>query len=190
MKRARTVVIIVVVGATVIAGFYAFSKRSVEAPVIRETQTMSNLSITSPIFKDNENIPAKYTCDGEDESPPLEIAGVPEGAKSLVLIMDDPDATGGRTWDHWVIFNLQPTTVNIQQGEEPMGVSGKNSWGKTGYGGPCPGSGTHRYFFKLYALDTVLNLPAGSERKDVEKAMEGHVLDKTEIIGLYKRQQA
>jgi len=100
--------------------------------------------------------------------------------------MDDPDAPVG-TWDHWIVFNIPPSAKEIAKGTEPKGTAGKNSWGRTGYGGPCPPSGTHRYFFKLYALDTQLNLPEGSAKKDLEKAMQGHILEKVELMGNYKR---
>lgn len=132
------------------------------------------------------NIPSEFTCDGSDLSPPLSISDVPTNAKSLVLISDDPDAPVG-TWDHWVVFNIPPATKQIPQDTEPNGAPGKNSWGRTGYGGPCPPSGTHRYFFRLYALDTTLNLPQGSTKKQIEAAMQGHILAKAELIGLYKR---
>lgn len=190
--KDRFIVLMIVILALVLAfgTYYIFTQRSDTKLTTDNLQltTMGTLKLTSTAFQHNEMIPSLYTCDGEDISPPLQIEGVPEEAKSLVLIMDDPDATGGRTWDHWVVFNLQPVTDNIQQGKEPDGVAGKNSWGRTGYGGPCPGSGTHRYFFKLYALDTVLDLPESSTKAEIEEAMVGHVLDKTEMIGLYKRQ--
>jgi len=144
------------------------------------------MKLTSPAFGNNGNIPPEFTCDGSDLSPQLDIADVPSNAKSLVLICDDPDAPVG-TWDHWVVFNIEPSAKEIHKGSEPKGQPGNNSWNKTGYGGPCPPSGTHRYFFKLYALDTMLNLPQGSAKKQIEAAMQGHILAKTELIGLYKR---
>lgn len=144
------------------------------------------MNLTSPAFNHNGNIPSEYTCDGSDLSPPLSISDVPSDAKSLVLISDDPDAPVG-TWDHWVVFNIPPSTKEIPKGTEPQGTPGKNSWGRTGYGGPCPPSGTHRYFFKLYALDTTLDLPEGSNKKQIESATQGHILAKAELMGLYKR---
>lgn len=144
------------------------------------------MKLTSSTFMHNGNIPSEYTCDGTDISPPLSISDVPANTKSLVLISDDPDAPVG-TWDHWVVFNIPASTTQISKGTEPKGTAGKNSWGRTGYGGPCPPSGTHRYFFKLYALDTELNLPVGSAKKQIESAMQGHILAKAELIGLYKR---
>lgn len=151
--------------------------------VLNEVNTMK---LTSPAFENEAMIPPEYTCVGSDISPELNIEGIPENAKSLVLIVDDPDAPAG-TWDHWIVFNIPPTTKNIPKGNDPEGTSGKNSWGKTGYGGPCPPSGTHRYFFKLYALDTLLDLPEGSSKSEIESAMKGHVLEEAQLMGKYKR---
>ena len=142
------------------------------------------MKITSPAFEHNQMIPRKYTCQGDDINPPLEISGIPQVAVSLVLINDDPDAPMG-TWDHWIVWNIKPTGV-IAENTVP-GLQGKNSWKRNDYGGPCPPSGTHRYFFKLYALDTNLDLAAGADKAQVMKAMEGHVLADTQLIGLYKK---
>jgi len=142
------------------------------------------LKLSSPKFVHEQSIPAKYTCQGEDINPPLTIEGIPDGTKTLVLIVDDPDAPGG-TWDHWIVWNIAPAS-EIKEDSIP-GEEGVNGWGKTGYGGPCPPSGTHRYFFKLYALDTELSLPASAEKKSVETAMDGHVLSQAALIGLYKK---
>ena len=155
----------------------------------QEQQTISeviNMKLTSSAFTHNGAISSEYTCDGADSSPQLVISDVPANAKSLALIMDDPDAPVG-TWDHWVVFNIPPSTKEISKGTEPNGVAGRNSWGRTGYGGPCPPSGTHRYFCKLYALDIMLNLPQGATKKDLEKAMQGHIIAKAELMGTYKR---
>lgn len=157
-----------------------------ETPMNALTENDSNLTITSTVFANNSRMPVKYTCDGDDISPPLNIGGVPTNAKSLVLIMDDPDAPAG-TWDHWIVFNIPPQTEVIGEGEEPMGVKGENSWDRTGYGGPCPPSGTHRYFFKVYALDTQLNLSSGVRKNEIERAIEGHVLAFGELVGFYSR---
>ncbi len=142
------------------------------------------MHLTSPIFAHNETIPRKYTCQGEDINPPLKISDLPPGTKSLVLINEDPDAPGA-TWDHWIVYNIFPTEM-IAENSVP-GLQGKNSWGRNDYGGPCPPSGTHRYFFKLYALDAQLNLKEGAGKKQVEEAMKGHILEKVELIGLYKK---
>lgn len=144
------------------------------------------MELTSTAFEHNDPIPEKYSCDGEDISPPLSISGIPDGTRGFALIMDDPDAPAG-TWDHWIEFNIPPSTVTVSEDAGLLGTPGTNSWGRTGYGGPCPPGGTHRYFFKLYALDTALNLPEGSSKQDVEAAMAGHVLANAELIGLYSR---
>ncbi len=144
------------------------------------------MKITSPAFEHEGKIPSKYTCDGKDISPPLRFEDVPKGAASLALVMDDPDAPMG-TFDHWVVWNIPPETRSVEEGREPSGVQGKTSFGRMGYGGPCPPRGVHRYFFKLYALDTVLNLPAGSRKKDLEEAMKGHVIEQAVLMGKYSR---
>ena len=145
------------------------------------------MKLSSPVFENNQSIPAKYTCDGEDINPPLQISEVPEGTKSLVLFVDDPDAPMG-TWDHWIVWNINPSVSFIEENSVPEGgVQGMNDFGKQPYGGPCPPSGTHRYFFKFYALDNELELDSSSKKEALERAMEGHILDKAELIGLYKR---
>ena len=148
---------------------------------------MGTLTISSTAFRHNGMVPAKYTCDGTDVSPPLAIEGVPENATSLALIVDDPDAPAG-TWVHWVVWNIDPKTKEIAEGSVPKGAQqGMNDFRRRDYGGPCPPSGTHRYFFKLYALDTLLSLGTGAEKADLERSMHGHVLARAEIIGLYRR---
>lgn len=145
------------------------------------------MKILSPAFEANQIIPSKYTCDGENVNPPLQISDVPVNAKSLVLISDDPDAPMG-TWVHWIVWNIAPDTKEIAEDSVPSGATeGITSFGSKGYGGPCPPSGTHRYFFKLYALDKMLDLPPSAKISDVEKAMAEHILDKSEIVGLYKK---
>lgn len=144
----------------------------------------SGMKITSPEFENNQSIPKKFTCEGEDISPSLVIEGVPGEAKSLALIMDDPDAPMG-TWVHWVVFDI-PVINRIEENTIP-GKQGTNNFNRKDYGGPCPPSGTHRYFFKIYALDKMLNLNEGISKGALEKAMQGHILDKAELIGLYKK---
>ncbi|MDO8519763.1 MAG: YbhB/YbcL family Raf kinase inhibitor-like protein [Deltaproteobacteria bacterium] len=147
------------------------------------------LLINSSAFDVNGLIPNKYTCDGRDVSIPLSWSGIPAGTKSITLIMDDPDAPVG-TWDHWILFNMPSGTTELPEDIKnlPAGTrQGKNSWGKTGYGGPCPPDKEHRYFFKLYALDSLLELKEGVAKKDLEKAMQGHILGKAELIGRYDR---
>ena len=145
------------------------------------------MQLKSPAFSQNGVVPAKYTCDGQNISPPLQIAETPENAKSLVLICDDPDAPG-KTWTHWTVWNIDPTTTEIVEGKTPAGsTQGVTDFGEVGYGGPCPPSGTHRYFFKLYALDTSLNIPYQAKKEDIEKAMAGHVIDQAQLTGVYSR---
>jgi len=145
------------------------------------------MRLTSPAFNNNKNIPAKYTCNGEDVNPPLEIMDVPTAAKSLVLIVDDPDAPRG-DWVHWLVWNIKPETKNISENSVLVGtVEGVTDFGQTGWGGPCPGSGQHHYQFKLYALDTELNLGSSAKKPDLENAMSGHILTQTLLVGLYQR---
>ncbi len=147
---------------------------------------MAEMTVTSSAFENNNLIPRKYTCQGEDISPPLAIDGIPQETVSLVLIMDDPDAPVG-TWDHWVMWNL-PVVPEIAEDSMPSGaVQGVNSWGRNDYGGPCPPSGTHRYFFKVYALDIALDLLDSSNKHAVEAKMEGHILEQGTLIGLYEK---
>jgi len=131
-----------------------------------------------------EVIPDKFTCKGEDINPKLMISEIPASAKTLALIMDDPDAPMG-TWVHWVMWNIP--LGNINENSAP-GTQGVNSWGKNKYGGPCPPSGTHRYFFKVYALDTTLKLPEGSTKQELLQAMKSHIIAQAELIGLYSKQ--
>ncbi|RLE11685.1 MAG: YbhB/YbcL family Raf kinase inhibitor-like protein [Actinobacteria bacterium] len=143
------------------------------------------MQITSPSFEQGADIPTVFSCDGDDLSPELNIENIPDNTVTLALIMDDPDAPGG-TWVHWVAFDFPPTDV-IPEGIPLLGIGGNNSWGTTGYGGPCPPSGTHRYFFKLFALDDALELPEGSTIEEVLGAMEGHILARGELMGRYTR---
>lgn len=146
------------------------------------------LSLTSQSFADQNNIPKKYTCNGQNSSPDLEWSGAPSGTKSYVLIMDDPDAPNG-TWVHWVLFNIPGNLKQLSEAAElPAGaISGHNSWEQKGYGGPCPPSGTHRYFFKLYALDTILTINSSVRKSDVLNAMQDHILESCELVGLYSQ---
>jgi Raf kinase inhibitor-like YbhB/YbcL family protein len=146
---------------------------------------MKELTIKSPAFEHGKLIPKKYSCDGQDINPPLTIEGIPKEAKTLVLAVDDPDAPSG-TFDHWIVWNIPASASKIGENTVP-GTEGMNSARQQGYMGPCPPSGTHRYFFKVYALDAELSLGASSRKKDVEKAMQGHILAKGELVGLYRR---
>ena len=145
------------------------------------------MKIISSVFQNNTKIAYKYTCDGENVSPPLEFIDVANNAKSLVLIVDDPDAPS-KTWVHWVVYNIDPKTREILENSVPKGaVLGITDFGKPGYGGPCPPSGVHRYFFKLYALDSILDLPQNPTKQMVEEKMQDHILDQAELIGFYGR---
>jgi Raf kinase inhibitor-like YbhB/YbcL family protein len=155
-------------------------------PVDQETAvTYKNIQVSCTAFKENEFIPRRYTCDGADISPSLNLDHVPEKAKTLAIIVDDPDAPAG-TWVHWVIWNI-PVTHHVKENLS-RGIRGLNDFGKTIYCGPCPPQGTHRYFFKVYALDCDLELPAGTRKADLEKAMSGHIIGFGELIGLYNKE--
>jgi Raf kinase inhibitor-like YbhB/YbcL family protein len=152
------------------------------------------IKITSSAFKEGGMIPARYTCDGADISPPLQWEAVPQTTESIALISDDPDAPVG-TWVHWVIFNIPAETTKLDENIPAEKVlkngarHGTNDFGRIGYGGPCPPGGTHRYFFKIYALDTMLDLPAGATKAQLLKEMDGHILAEGRLIGKYKRQR-
>jgi Raf kinase inhibitor-like YbhB/YbcL family protein len=154
--------------------------------------TSEALKLISRAFTEGQPIPRQYSCDGINISPPLEWSGVPKPAKTLAIIADDPDAPAG-TWVHWVVYNLPADTIgmveNLPSTEDLKGggLQGKNDFEKIGYGGPCPPSGTHRYFFKIYALDDELPLKAGATKTEVEKAMSGHVLAQAQLMGTYHR---
>ena len=176
----------------IVAGVIIFRQRNNQLPIPADKgkeltiQIKSgNMKLTSTAFSNNQPIPAKYTCDGQNVNPPLTISPVPNNAKSLVLIMDDPDAPMG-TWIHWTVWNIDPKSSKIAENSVPsQAIEGKTSFGKSGYGGPCPPSGTHRYFFKLYALDNTLSLTKDSTKEELEKEIKGHILDQTELVGLY-----
>lgn len=148
---------------------------------------MDNIMKIKTDFEHNGNIPSKYTCDGDDKAPILNILDVPKDAKELVLIVDDPDAPMG-LWVHWILYNISPDVEVIDNDNLPSGVKqGMTNFGRLGWGGPCPPDGMHRYFFKLYALDTSLNLKEGLNKKELEEKIKNHIIEKTELIGLYKR---
>lgn len=148
----------------------------------------ARMKIISSAFQDGGNIPSKFTCDGADTSPPLQIEGIPSGAKGLVLIVDDRDAPGG-VFTHWTVWNIPAQTSSIGEGDAPKGVQGTNDFGKSGYGGPCPPSGTHRYYFKIFALDRELDLPSGAKRGQLDAAMKGHVVAQAELMASYSRKK-
>lgn len=146
------------------------------------------MKLTSPEFEDGEFMPEKYGNTRENVNPPLEIEGVPEDAESLVLIMDDPDAKepAGKIWEHWTVWNINPETEKIEADSSP-GIEGMTDFRKRGYGGPNPPDGVHLYYFKLYALDTELDLPEDARKEDVEESMESHVIEKTELTAKFDR---
>ena len=148
----------------------------------------ARMKITSSAFQQGENIPSKFSCDGSNTSPPLQISDVPGAAKSVVLIVDDPDAPSG-LFTHWAVWNISPQTSTIAEGSTPKGVHGTNDFGKSGYGGPCPPSGAHRYYFKIFALDRELDLPVGAKRSQLDAAMKGHVIAQGDLMGRYSRKK-
>jgi Raf kinase inhibitor-like YbhB/YbcL family protein len=164
----------------------------------KKEKAIMSMSITSSSFPNNGAIPPRHTCDGHDVSPELFWSGVPAGAKSLVLILDDPDAPDPaapkRTWVHWVLYNIPPSAAGLSEGvataELPAGTrEGVNDWHRTGYGGPCPPVGNHRYFHKLYALDTILPDLNRPTKAELEKAMHDHIIGQSELIGRYQKQK-
>lgn len=205
MKNFKIIIFVLGIFLLVVFTFILFQKQKAPQPtqnlkqkvplsppsksLISKKQTMEeSLKIYSPDFSHNEFIPPRFTCEGEDVNPTLIFENIPEGAKSLVLIMDDPDAPMG-TFDHWIVFNIPPNVTKIEENSVPQGAQlGKNHFGRLEYGGPCPPPGNpHRYFFKLYAVDTVLELQEGASKEEVLSAIKDHILAQAELIGLYKR---
>jgi Raf kinase inhibitor-like YbhB/YbcL family protein len=170
MKSLRALVTLTVLGSAIWA--------------VGETQ----MKLSSSAFSEGSNIPPKFTCDGADTSPPLKIEAVPDSTRALVLIVDDPDAPGG-LFTHWVVWNVDPKASSVPAGKAPGGTQGTNDFGHAGYGGPCPPSGTHRYYFKIFALDQQLSLSAGAKRKEVDAAINGHVIGQAQLMGRYVRKQ-
>jgi len=186
--------VIIVAGGLAIVRFWPKGSLKEEAAdnssAFNPTRTMK---LESPAFGDNQLIPVKYTCDGANINPPLRFSDVPEGARTLVLIMDDPDVPRSirpdGVWDHWLVWNIPASLTTVSEGEEPPGVVGRNTSGRFGYEGPCPPDREHRYFFKLYALDSEIDLsPQQAAKEDLEKAMAGHILAEAKLVGRYRRQ--
>lgn len=163
---------------------------AIKNEIIPQQKTMS-LTITSPSFEMNGTIPALYTCDGKNISPELVFSNVPEGAQSLALTMEDPDVPksvrADGMWNHWIVWNMSPSTIRIGEGSTPIGAVGMNTGGNTAYGGPCPPDREHRYIFTLYALDTLLSLPQGSTKEELLQALSTHIIEQTQLIGRYNR---
>lgn len=194
MKEGSAVGIIVVL--LVLGGAYFLFTRGFSGPSSLETNdnAMSELTLASSAFEHEGSIPSQYSCDGKNMNPPLTINGIPEGAKTLALLMDDPDipesvkeSRGIEVFDHWIVFNMPSDTRVLPENTVPPGIQGVNSTGNNSYAGPCPPNGEHRYFFKLFALDTKLDLLEGVSKAEVEKAMEGHILGEATLMGRYKR---
>ena len=183
----RFIVLIVLVLAIVSLSVLVFKTSMLNTKKVKLKFNVPRImQLQSDAFGNNQKIPDKYTCNGININPPFFISDVPQNAKTLVLIVDDPDALSGN-WSHWLVWNIDPTTKIISEDTVPAGASeGRTDFGKSGYSGPCPPSGTHHYFFKLYALDNILDLSFDADKKDLEVAMDGHILDQAAIIGLYK----
>jgi Raf kinase inhibitor-like YbhB/YbcL family protein len=184
MKNALAALILLVI-ALIAIEFNQFNSNKKQNKMT--LPAASNMELLSPAFKNNEKIPSKYTCDGENINPPLTIGNVPERAKALVLIVYDPDAPAG-IWTHWIMWNISPLTTSIPENFIPdEGAVGQNSFGNNNYGGPCPPGGTHHYNFKLYAIADTLKLPLNSKLQDIEFAMEGKIIAQTTLVGIYSK---
>jgi len=186
MKIAKIFIVFLPVLAFFFIFIMAAKNKNKEESVFKE-ENAGNMQISSQAFKEGKMIPQKYTCDGENVSPPLEIGNLSEKAESLVLIVEDPDAPAG-TFIHWIVVNINPKNPSFGENSPPKGaLEIENSFGKKGYGGPCPPSGQHRYFFRIYALDVKLAPKQNSGINEIKKDMAGHVLDESYLMGLYSR---
>jgi Raf kinase inhibitor-like YbhB/YbcL family protein len=178
--------------ATILLGCASKPQPATGSNVNNPNEDKTEIKLVSTAFAEGQPMPKQSTCDGMDLSPPLEWSGVPQNAKTIAIICDDPDAPSG-TWVHWVLYNLPADRIGIIENVPPAeklpggGLQGKNDFGKVGYGGPCPPSGTHRYFFKIYALDSELPLKAGASKAELLKTMEGHILGQGQLMGTYSR---
>jgi len=188
MRHTLFLLMLITVGTV----FVSCGKKKQEASKPSGESKMEKITVTSSAFEQGQTIPSKYTCDGEDISPPLAFEGIPEGTKSIALISDDPDAPMG-TWVHWVLYNLPGDTRELPEAMPkdatlPNGAKqGLTDFGVPGYGGPCPPSGIHRYFFKVYALDTVSEIDGFADKKKLLSVMEGHIIGEGQLMGKYKR---
>ncbi len=182
------IVVILLLGISFFLLFH-FNTKEPSTPLAKKNPsvTIQNMKILSSAFENNKSIPTIYSCQGENKIPPLSFSNVPQNAKSLVLIVDDPDAPIG-TFVHWVVFNIPPTITGVKEGLGiPEATYGKNGAGQMSFIGPCPPTGTHRYFFKLYALDSTLPIEKSFDKSKVETAMKNHIIESAELIGLYKK---
>ena len=175
-----------VILALVVFSYLTFFKTNQITPISKQDFNPIYMQVSSPAFENNTDIPSEFTCDGSNISPPIDIMGVPKEAKTLSIIMQDPDAPMG-TITHWLVWNIPPTELHFIKNEKIEFAQGLSSLGKIGYGGPCPPSGTHRYFFTIYALDSKLDLVDGSSVADLQGAMSGHVLAKVLLMGKYAK---
>lgn len=179
--------VVLAIGVWYISIPFVGPKKYVPTVTPTPKQVTQNMKLTSSAFVNEEKIPVEFTCDGKKVNPPLSISGVPAGTKSLAMIVDDPDAPMG-TFTHWVIWNIDPGTTEIASGQIPQkSQEGTNSAGGIGYTPPCPPSGTHRYFFTLFALDTTIGLDGKAKKADLEAAMRGHIMEQVNLIGAYGR---
>jgi Raf kinase inhibitor-like YbhB/YbcL family protein len=181
---------LVIVGIIIVGVYLLVPKRTEKTPEPSPmaTANIDTMNLTSIAFENGGKISKKYTCNGGDESPPLTISGVSEATRDLALIVHDPDVPSG-DFTHWLVWNISPKTTKIAEGTVPAGaVQGVNSFGESNYGGPCPPAGTHHYIFELYALDMVVNLPSSSDRPTLESAIQGHIINKTSLTGIYSKE--
>ena len=189
-KNIRLILIIFGIFACVdaFAWYLAVTTMQHQQDLKQQAINSNTMKILSTAFENNQNIPAKYTCEAENINPPLLIAETPENAKSLALIVNDPDASSG-DWVHWIVWNIDPKTTAIKENSIPTsGVQGQTDFGQNKWNGPCPPSGTHHYHFKIYSLDTILEIPPTFKKAELEEAMQGHILEQSETVGLYQKQ--
>jgi Raf kinase inhibitor-like YbhB/YbcL family protein len=190
MQKLIIVLVLIAGAAIVLIRLSQYANIPANRSLISDQIKNSSMLITSPSFKNDESIPVKFSCDGGDMNPELQIQNVPAGAKSLALIVDDPDATRGRTFTHWLVWNIDPKTTLIKEESVPPGaVEGTNDFPRVGYGGPCPphGSKPHHYHLTLYALSAILDLSPGADKAQLETEIEKNLITKTELIGLFQR---
>lgn len=181
-------ILLIILIILVLVVSFVFVKKQENRQKQAVTTSVNIMKILSPVFTNNQAIPIKYSCDGANVNPPLTFSEIPANTKSLALIVDDPDAPVG-TFTHWLMWNIDPKTAEVKENSVPGGaIQGKNSAGTNNWISPCPPSGQHRYYFKVYALDTSLNLASGSDRQALENAMKGHIVATGELMGVYKRE--
>lgn len=190
MNWTKTTIALVIIVSLALIGYFVFGSVGSTSRQEKRSEVSNksdNMKITSSAFGDGQVIPPKYSCDGEEVNPPLKIEEVPVQTETLVLVVDDPDAPGG-TFTHWTVWNINPGVGDIEEDSVPRGaVEGTTSFEEVGYGGPCPPGEKHRYRFKVYALDKELSLKRGASKEELDRALEGHVIEKDELVGVYSR---